>query len=304
MPGGKFCPKCGYSNPAERGACLMCYARLDQTGGGRQCPHCNGEVSEKARFCATCGTALEEGLEALPGPVALAGLLLEAAGAGFGGDYGSQAASESSFAEPSVLSDSAFADSPDYAEAASSHEAATVTESSAGVLASGPPATIAGSAPVPDSAIVSDYDDSHFELAADTGFEFDSALGETGYDMAGVVGQTAYDSSPPLSDSQGLPEVGQTQYDSKLPSDSGFEAEVREPEERFIPPPPGVVTPEAEAAPPPPPPAEDEAPPPPPPPEDDFAPPPPPPGEESEAAAPGPAADFGWELDLPEEEKK
>ncbi|NLO74696.1 MAG: zinc ribbon domain-containing protein [candidate division WS1 bacterium] len=298
MPGGKFCPKCGYSNPAERGACLMCYARLDQTGGGRQCPQCSAEVSEKSRYCSNCGTSLEEGQEAVPGPVALANLLLEAAGASVGaGAFASEPAVESGFAEPSVLSESAFV-GPEYAAPAIS-DAATVADSDMPITGSG---TIPGSAPVPDSAIVSDYEDSHFEVAEEA---FGTSPGEPGYDMA-AAGPTVYDSTGPATDSGGLPEVAQTQYDSALPADSSFEPEVVE-EEMFVPPPPGVVTPEeasTEIAPPPPPPMEEELPPPPPPPVDEELAPPPPPPAEAEAPEDLASADFGWELDLPEDKEK
>ena len=86
MASGTFCPKCGYSNPPQRGACLMCYARLDLRGGGRQCPSCGGEVYPDSRFCGSCGTALEAGAVAVPAAMALAATLAEAslgyAGAG------------------------------------------------------------------------------------------------------------------------------------------------------------------------------------------------------------------------------
>lgn len=88
MAGGKFCPKCGFNNPGERGACLMCYTRLDQTGGGRQCPHCSQEVRAGASFCASCGQALAEGVVAVPDMMAMATLLREASGDVFGGGGG------------------------------------------------------------------------------------------------------------------------------------------------------------------------------------------------------------------------
>ena len=84
MASGTFCPKCGYSNPPQRGACLMCYARLDVRGGGRQCPSCSGEVYPDSRFCGSCGTALEAGAVAVPAAAALAATLAEA-GLGYGG---------------------------------------------------------------------------------------------------------------------------------------------------------------------------------------------------------------------------
>lgn len=95
MAGGKFCPKCGFSNPPQRGACLMCYARLDQAGGGHQCPHCNAELPAGANFCASCGGAIAEGMIAIPAPLALATLLMEAGGGDvFGGAYHEPAVAE------------------------------------------------------------------------------------------------------------------------------------------------------------------------------------------------------------------
>ena len=88
MAGGKFCPKCGFSNPPQRGACLMCYARLDQVGGGRQCPHCNHEVAAAAHFCASCGGTITEGMIAVPAPLAMATLLMAAGDDVFGGGGG------------------------------------------------------------------------------------------------------------------------------------------------------------------------------------------------------------------------
>ena len=307
MAAGKFCPKCGYSNPAERGACLMCYARLDQSGGGRQCPQCSGEVADKSRFCAGCGTGLVEGVETLAGPMALAALLLEAAGGSYSGSvsgamgaresaaYSEASVPESAFVETGpALSDSATVPGSAYAESA-----APATAESA-VL--DPSATVPGSAAFSDSAVLSDYDDSHFELPAEEAYQYDSSLGESGYEARADV-----------SDGAAEVDAGKTAYDIEAPAlqeSSGRVSSGVVEEEMFVPPPPGMVTPEeleAGAPPPPPPPFED----------DDFAPPPPPPPAPPEPAAPAPApapapaaaaaaepVDFGWELDLPEEKEE
>jgi len=88
MADAKFCPKCGYSNPPQRGACLMCYAPLDQSGGGLQCPHCGGEVAESSSFCTGCGGAVVESAVSVPSAVALAAVVVEAAEGVFGAtDY-------------------------------------------------------------------------------------------------------------------------------------------------------------------------------------------------------------------------
>ena len=66
----RYCPQCGYLNLAGRGACLMCYARIGQAGGGRQCPQCACEVFPTSRFCARCGEALVAGAQAPPATAA------------------------------------------------------------------------------------------------------------------------------------------------------------------------------------------------------------------------------------------
>lgn len=281
----------------------MCYARLDQTGGGRQCPQCSSEVAEKSRFCSNCGTALAEGVESLAGPMALAAMLLEAAGGGYsGGISGVGPSRESAAYSEASVPESAFVETgPAFSDSAtipgSAYEsAAPVT---AGSAASAEPvdvsATVPGSAAFSDSAVLSDYDDSHFELPAEEAYQYDSSLGESGYEAQARVsagaaevdaGKTAYDLEWPVL------------TDSSLRVGSGVDEE-----EMFIPPPPGVVTPEEmEVAPPPPPPPPFE--------EEEFAPPPPPPPAEPEPTTPPPstpeaeAVDFGWELDLPEEKEE
>jgi len=55
---GTFCPECGQENPPQRGACVMCFALLHQSGGGLPCPHCGDDNPKDAQFCQNCGTAL------------------------------------------------------------------------------------------------------------------------------------------------------------------------------------------------------------------------------------------------------
>jgi hypothetical protein len=89
----------------------MCYNRLDQTGGGRQCPNCSGEITSHAAYCATCGVTLVD-TGALPVNAQALAETLVAAGA-------EMAPAESSFESPAYQSDeylqSDYADS-DYLE--------------------------------------------------------------------------------------------------------------------------------------------------------------------------------------------
>ncbi len=80
----KYCTRCGYSNDAGRGACLMCYTYLDDSGHGSVVcpnPNCSIENDQDALFCAFCGTALvEDAPSPVPGLVAAALAIIEATG--------------------------------------------------------------------------------------------------------------------------------------------------------------------------------------------------------------------------------
>lgn len=77
----KYCPNCGYANDAERGACLMCHARLP-------------------------AVAVEEGqqpvpvADAPPGPEAMAAVLIEAAEGSLGGMAGGAMGAEDDVEAP------------------------------------------------------------------------------------------------------------------------------------------------------------------------------------------------------------
>lgn len=80
MVAGKFCSECGYESDSQRGACLMCYALLDQAGEATQCPQCGAGNPASASFCQQCGTGLVAGVGPVASIAAGAALIVEAAG--------------------------------------------------------------------------------------------------------------------------------------------------------------------------------------------------------------------------------
>ncbi|MBU0609593.1 MAG: zinc ribbon domain-containing protein, partial [Armatimonadetes bacterium] len=56
-----FCVECGQENPLHRGACLMCFAPLQQDVLELPCPNCGAENSKEARFCRACGNPFSAG---------------------------------------------------------------------------------------------------------------------------------------------------------------------------------------------------------------------------------------------------
>ncbi len=280
MAGGKFCPKCGFGNPPERGACLMCYARLDQKGGGRQCPHCGGEVSANATFCATCGGALVEGVTAVPGTLAMAALLMETGGEVFaGGGYHEPAAAPAA----EHLDDfAAVGESEIPSGTVSDIPSGTVSEIPSGTISEIPSGTVSE---IPSGTIS--------EIPSGTVSEVLAEEAAAPFAPVGVEEEEEMFVPPP----PGLVAAEEAAPPSPPPA-----------AEEFAPPPP---PPPEEFAPPPPPPLEDEgfAPPPPPPDMMDLSeePPPAPPAPAAIAGASGGPEtadfDFGdWALELPEEE--
>ncbi len=84
----KYCKKCGYENPEERGACLMCYTYLDEAATGTKCPDCGADNPKDAVFCSACGSQITDEIAGAR-PIALlaaAQLIWEAAG-GETGEY-------------------------------------------------------------------------------------------------------------------------------------------------------------------------------------------------------------------------
>ncbi|NLJ37094.1 MAG: zinc ribbon domain-containing protein [candidate division WS1 bacterium] len=80
----KYCTVCGFANSQQRGACLMCYNPLrEPTPPTVACPNpeCGRDNDRKASFCTFCGTAIAEGVTAVPDSLAMAiAILDEAAG--------------------------------------------------------------------------------------------------------------------------------------------------------------------------------------------------------------------------------
>src|SRR3954451_8060006 len=67
MP-GKACPSCSYENPEGARFCMSCGSALE-----RRCSVCGTELPPQARFCMSCGTPVEGGSPArvpLPEPPA------------------------------------------------------------------------------------------------------------------------------------------------------------------------------------------------------------------------------------------
>jgi len=62
---GAVCPSCGTENPERARFCMSCGTALE-----RRCPSCGAEVPNGARFCVECGTAIEGGAGAAPPPAA------------------------------------------------------------------------------------------------------------------------------------------------------------------------------------------------------------------------------------------
>lgn len=93
----KFCLKCGHENDSERGACLLCYAPLGQSGAGAACPQCGTDNPGEASFCQACGTALVEGVAAVPSLAVGAALVVEALAEGVVGGV------ETELAEPDLV---------------------------------------------------------------------------------------------------------------------------------------------------------------------------------------------------------
>src|SRR3954449_10917588 len=63
MP-GKVCPSCSYENPEGARFCMSCGSALE-----RRCSVCGTELPAQARFCMNCGTPVEDA--PLPRPVAV-----------------------------------------------------------------------------------------------------------------------------------------------------------------------------------------------------------------------------------------
>src|SRR5512133_301981 len=59
---GKPCPRCGSENPERARFCMSCGSALE-----RRCPVCDTALPPEARFCFSCGTPLDE--PAKPGRV-------------------------------------------------------------------------------------------------------------------------------------------------------------------------------------------------------------------------------------------
>ena len=91
---GNFCTQCGYENPPERGACLMCYALLKPPGQGATCPTCAASNPAASDFCQQCGAALSEAVNAVPGVAVQAAVIAESLDAGLGGGGPQPAAAE------------------------------------------------------------------------------------------------------------------------------------------------------------------------------------------------------------------
>src|SRR5437867_12077481 len=58
----QICDSCGIRNPAQARFCMSCGAALE-----RKCPSCGTPAPPEAKFCMSCGTALESGVAA-PAP--------------------------------------------------------------------------------------------------------------------------------------------------------------------------------------------------------------------------------------------
>jgi ribosomal protein L37E len=80
----KYCTECGFANSERRGACLMCYNYLGApTSASVVCPNpqCGKKNARNASFCFSCGTAIVDGVVAVPASLAIAiNVLDEAAG--------------------------------------------------------------------------------------------------------------------------------------------------------------------------------------------------------------------------------
>ena len=59
---GKACPSCSYENPEGARFCMSCGAALE-----RRCPVCDTALPPDARFCMSCGAPLEEAVRPSPG---------------------------------------------------------------------------------------------------------------------------------------------------------------------------------------------------------------------------------------------
>jgi len=119
---GNFCTQCGYENPPQRGACLMCYALLKPPGQGATCSACGASNPASANFCQQCGAALSEAVDAVPGMAVQAAVIAESLDAGLVGAGPQPGATEF--------------ESPEFAEEIpATEEAAGVGEEAAGISA-------------------------------------------------------------------------------------------------------------------------------------------------------------------------
>src|SRR5919109_444203 len=56
---GQFCGNCGTNNPAQARFCMSCGGALE-----RRCPSCGTPAPAEAKFCMSCGTPIEGGAPA------------------------------------------------------------------------------------------------------------------------------------------------------------------------------------------------------------------------------------------------
>ncbi len=69
--GGKACPNCSFENPEGARFCMSCGTALE-----RRCKVCGTELPPQARFCMSCGTPVDDGPPARPATVEQAALAL------------------------------------------------------------------------------------------------------------------------------------------------------------------------------------------------------------------------------------
>lgn len=278
---GIFCTRCGFENSTSRGACLMCDNMLAMRERGAACPGCGEDNARYARFCGSCGTAIEAGVVAAPIMVELATRVLEAVGGGVG--VGAGAAED-------------YEDEGDFAETG---EDDLVGESMAAVEETSDFGPTTEAAPPGFTKAPADAE------AADEAAIPGPILDEPAPEPAAEI-EPDEDFAPPPPPGVVQVEEEEEEDFAPPPPPGVVEPEAEEDEDFAPPPPPGVVAPAADAEP-----DEDEFAPPPPPPgvvdtteEEEL----PPVTETAPAQATDEDeedADFGaWELDFEEEQQE